>query len=197
MESKTIRLWHGGRDLESSYQETNCAKGLWEHGPGLYLTTSYDRARKYAKGGGATYLVEIEEGNPISRIQCPIEDVEKFIQDNIIGKKRNPLLIDIHNNMKRMNSTTHIHIEHFLNLIINHEAIQKTKTDLLAKFLVSHGADYGVVKRYGGGEETVLVVFNRKKIKRVKKIKSNEIELTDYDLPFEFKAKNDLKIQKP
>ena len=65
----TLTLWHGGRALEHDYKKSLPAKGLWEHGPGLYLTTSYLRAKQYAKGGGTTYSVTVEEGKDIENVK--------------------------------------------------------------------------------------------------------------------------------
>ena len=60
-------------------------------------------------------------------------------------------------------------------------------------YLVEKGADYSIVKRYGGRDETVLVLFNREKIKSVKKIKSDLVLTTDYEKEFLFKDfKNDI-----
>lgn len=178
----TITMWHGGRDLEYSYKESISAKGLWEHGPGLYLTTSYSRARQYAKGGGTTYKVIVQEGNDVSSVNIPIEKVTEFIENTVIKNKKSGLLLDIHSNMKRMNITSHIKAEHFLNLVINLEAIKKNNTDKLSNFLVESGADYGFTSHYGGNEETVMVIFNKLKIKSVKKVIAKEVDLKDYDL---------------
>ena len=178
----TITMWHGGRDLEHSYKESISAKGLWEHGPGLYLTTSYSRARQYAKGGGTTYKVIVQEGNDITNIQIPIEKVTDFIGSHVIKNKRDELLTDIHSNMKRMNVTSHIKAEHFLNLVINLEAIKKTNTDKLSDFLVESGADYGFTSHYGGNDETIMVIFNKAKIQSVKRVIAKDVDLNEYNL---------------
>lgn len=188
-----IKLWHGGRNLESSYKDNIPCKGLWEYGPGLYLTTSYERARKYAKGGGSTYAVEVYQGNDIDKIDLPIEKVQDFISENVIGSKKKEMLEDIHSNMKRLNNTKGVQAQTFLNLIINNEAVKKTKTHILNEFLVANSIDYGIVTNYGGSDETVLVVFNRAKIKSVKKTNASDVSLDDYSMPFAFNSINQNK----
>lgn len=190
MQENIIKLWHGGRYLESSYKENIPCKGLWEYGPGLYLTTSYERARKYAKGGGSTYAVEVLKGNDIDKVDLSIEVVQEFIFNHVIGTKKQQMLQDIHSNMKRLNNTQGVQAQTFLNLIINNEAVKKTKTHILNEFLVDNSIHYGVVKNYGGSNETVLVVFNRAKIKSVKKINSIDVMLDDYSMPFVFNSVN-------
>lgn len=188
----TLTLWHGGRDLEHDYKKFLPAKGLWEHGPGLYLTTSYLRARQYAKGGGTTYSVTVEEGKDIENVKIPIEKIADFISENAIKNKRTKLLEDVHSNMKRMNSTSCIKAEYFLNLCINLEAIKKNNTAKLCDFLVENGCDYGFTKNYGGSGETVMVVYNREKIKSVKKVAAKEVHLDSYSLDCSFVMKKGL-----
>lgn len=181
-----VKMWHGGRNLEYSYKEITNAKGLWEYGPGLYLTTSYDRAYKYAKGGGSTYQILVEEGNDISKVNIDINKVFDFINNYIKNNKKKELLSDIKNHMDRMNKTNELSAEVFVNLIINLEAINKTKTSNLCQFLVNNNVDYSVVKNYAGSDETVLVIHNRNKIKKVDKILAKDVN-TDFYLEFKFR----------
>lgn len=187
---KEIELWHGGRNLECSYKESLPAKGLWEHGPGLYITTSYLRAAKYAKGGGKTYMVTVEDGNMAKDVQIPINNIFEFIAGVVVGKKKKVVSEYVHNNMKRMSNTESICAETFMNIIMNEEAIPKSKTGLLADFMVENKADFNLVTSSSsltGAKETILVVMNRDKIKKLKVVPAKEVSLDSFDLPFEFK----------
>ena len=185
---KYIELWHGGRELEYSYQNFGgTKKGRWEYGPGLYLTTHYMRAKDYAKGGGSTYSVQIEEGNSLQSIKVDITDVNEFVSQYIIKNKQKRILESLYENLQRGNNSSQINLEVLVNLIINDEAILNTKTQILNSYLVEKGADYSIIKRYGGRDETALVLFNREKIKSVKKIKSELVLTTDYEKEFLFK----------
>lgn len=176
-----IDLWHGGRGLESSYKSFKTSRSKkWEHGPGLYLTTHYLRALSYAKGGGKTYSVQLEIGNNISDIEIKLDDVIEFIAKNVISTKRKAILNDIEENMRRLNLIDTIHAETLLNLIINYEAISLTKTQHLNQFLVQNNVDFGLVKNYGGRDETVVVVYNLNKIKKVTPIPAKDVVLEEY-----------------
>ncbi len=178
-----ITLWHGGRNLEHNYKNIQASpKGRWEHGPGLYLTTHYETARKYAKGGGKTYKVTLELGTHIKDIVIPIDSVLDFISNSVTKSKQKEILEDIHNNMKRMNMTTHLHAETLMNLCINYEGLKGEKTISLNKLLVQHGADYGTVDRFSGRDETVFVVFNLEKIKQVNNIPAKNVLLSDFEI---------------
>ncbi len=189
-----MKLWHGGRNLESDYNEPKKAtKGRWEYGPGLYLTTHYETAYKYAKGGGKTYQVHFELGTNINDIQIKFDDALSFIQSNVTKSKRTIILEDIHFHLKRMGKTSELEANVFLNLMINHDAVIVEKTINLNKFLVEQGIDYSTVDRFSGRDETVVVIFNHKLIKSVKPIKAKDVSLEEYELPISITNKRIIK----
>ena len=60
----TRNFWHGGN--LSEYSDIIAQKnGRYEFGSGLYLTTQYDVAKKYAKGSRKLYIVTVELGTDI------------------------------------------------------------------------------------------------------------------------------------
>lgn len=188
---ETIVLWHGGRDLEYNYTEQQASKkNRWNHGPGLYLTTHYDTARQYAKGGGKVYQVEVEKGNSIKEINIDISLINDFVSRYVIRNKQKILLEDLYYNMKRLNSTPLINAEVVLNLIFNLEAITSTNTPQLAQFFVDNGVDYGLVNRFKGRDETLLVIYNKNKIKKVKTVFAKDLDMKQYELSFQFEQKN-------
>lgn len=179
--TKMIQLWHGGRDLESDYRSPKQPrKNRWEHGPGLYLTTHYETARDYASGGGKTYQVSIELGNNIKNIEINLDEALNFIQDYVVGKKKQVVIDDIHNNLKRLNKTDTVNAEVFLNLLFNHDALKGEKILKLNRFLVEHNVDFGLVNNFKGRDETVMVIFNLQKIKKVRAVPAKEVSLDEY-----------------
>lgn len=180
---ETITLWHGGRNLESDYLEVRSHRGgRWEHGPGLYLTTHYDTAAKYARGGGKLYRVTVAKGTDISEVEVPIEDAIAFVNRYVVGSKRKQVVADLESNKRRVG---HLGAEVVVNLCLNHEAIPNTKTGALRQFLIDHGVDYAMVGRFGGRDETVLVVINPRKIKRVEHVRASTVK-DGFQLPADF-----------
>lgn len=187
---KTLTLWHGGRDLEYNYHTFQSSrKGKWEHGPGIYLTTHYERASSYAKGGGKTYLVEFREGTHIDDVKLSLISVYEFVNTYAIKKKSKEVIDCIKNNAQRTSSDDTIKASYFLNIMINFDAISPGKTHHLNQFLIENGVDYGTVNNFGGRPETVFVIFNNKVIQKVKAIPSKEISLNQWEIPIEFVAK--------
>ena len=83
----TLTLWHGG-NLEFGKENISHKGGRWEHGPGLYLTTHYDTARKYAKGSRKLYRVVIKRGVNIRDVDIPMTAVKEFIDTYFVKARR-------------------------------------------------------------------------------------------------------------
>lgn len=187
MTSKITALWHGGRNLEHnwrSFQESK--KGRWEYGPGLYLTSGYEIARQFAKGGGKTYLVLLEEGNSAENTDIRLSDMLDFASKHVVKSKIKPVSEDLHDHAKRIGATDSIKAEILINLIINHDAIPTSKTKLLNSFLVECGIDYSATVGYGMQREHVVVVFNNSKILKAAPVPAKDVSLDMYHMPFEF-----------
>ena len=179
-----ITLWHGGRGLEFNYQDVIAHRsGRWEHGPGLYLTTHYETAAKYAKGGGKTYRVTVQQGTDIGECEVSLDDATEFVNRYVIGRLKKVLIDDLKDNLRRVG---HLNAEVLVNLCLNHSALSLASTEHLRKFLIGNGVDYIVVNRFGGRDEKLLVVVNPAKISRVDIVPAREVRDTEYILPFTF-----------
>lgn len=183
-----ITMWHGGRNLESSYKENLSSKaGRCEHGVGLYTTNHYLTAKKYAKGGGKTYQLQIDL-NPeqsLEIVSIPIEEALDFISKHIKKKSIPQVSSLINENMKRLKNMEYIKAAHLQNIILNTDSIAFSKTNELCTFFVKHGVQYGLVKYYSGHDENVLVIYDKTIIKKVQSINSHNVSLDSYilDIP--------------
>lgn len=183
--SSVNTFYHGGKDLEYNWRDmtSNSGKGRFEYGPGLYLTTSYERARSYAKGGKKVYLVKVDM-NPSENshnVNVKDEDVKEFLRLNV-GKAKGAVILK---DLEKWTKEGMLPIDIMVNLLINDEAIVAKNTSALRKFMASNGAKYTVVKNFGGSGETVLVVIDPSIIKSVKTTQSKDVSTDDYSLKFE------------
>lgn len=174
-----ITMWHGGRELQYSYREMRGNKSKqMEYGPGLYLTTYYSTASKYAKGGGKTYLVTFARGNEISEITLVLTEVISFLKSHRFQRKAE-LIKYIEGKYP-----TGIPALHMLNLMINFESITPTTSVAVRQFLVDQGVDYHVSHNYGGfGDQTIVVIFDPSIIKSVVSMAASEVTPDMYKLP--------------
>jgi hypothetical protein len=179
VEPGTMTLWHGGRNLQFNHMEMLPAKkGRWEYGPGLYLTTHYETARKYAKGGGTVYKVIVERGTELNTVDVPMDDAIGFVKRYVIGKHRNEIIEDLQNNLNRLGA---LKLSVLINLCINYDALSSKNTVELRKFIVAHGADYEISKGFGGRSETIVIVFNPTVIKKVTPVKASEVSTSEFE----------------
>lgn len=180
-DASIMSLWHGGKGLQFNHMEMlPHKKGRWERGPGLYLTTHYDTAFKYAKGGGTVYLVTVKKGTDIDQVRVSFEDAAEFIKRYAIRKYQKNILDDLKANELRSGS---IPIAAVSNLCFNYDALSSANTVALRKYLISHGVDYEIVKNFGGRAETVIVVYNPEIIQNVKPTRAKDISVSDWEKP--------------
>lgn len=179
--TQTITVWHGG-DLRDGFSETmSHKKGRWEYGPGLYMTTHYDTAKKYAKGSRKLYKLTIEKGTDISEVKLDVDVVKEFIDTYIIKSKRKLFNSWVDSKQK----DNKIFAEFFVNYIINEDAVKSSDTNRLRLFLVENGIDYALVSNAYGWHEMMLVLFNPAKIVNKQVIKPTD-KIEQYNLDPKF-----------
>lgn len=182
-------LWHGG-DLGNSLDDTmSHKKGRWEYGPGLYLTTHYDTAAKYAKGSRKLYRITIANGNDINDTPILASNIYKFVREYVISTKR----IDILERIAKYETNGMVPGYIFLNIIINESAIPNTKSRELRTFILNNGVDYVIVDNAFGWGERMVVLFNFNKIIKKEIIKPKD-KIDNYSLPTEFSDLNEENV---
>jgi len=177
----TISLWHGGR-LDNAYDETiSHKKGRWEFGPGLYLTSHYQTAQKYAKGSRRLYLITIAKGNDAKDTSIPIDKALIWCKDYVIRSKQAEVLGRLNKWVEHGEVKAYI----FINVIINNDAIKNTDTAALRTFLVRQGIDYCTINNAFGWHEKMITLFNMAKIAEKKVVKPKD-KIEVFDLPVEW-----------
>lgn len=168
--TETLTLWHGGRNLESDYLEFRSHRsGSWEHGPGLYLTATRDVAAKYAKGGNAMYRVTVQLERNIDEVMVTFDECKAFATKFVKGSSRKEFMQLCQRSFERRNAVT-VPIDTLMNLSLNLNAVQHTKTGEIRRWLTDKGVGYIHVPNYGGwGVEkgNVYVIVDPKLIKKV------------------------------
>ena len=173
----TMNFWHGGNldDYNDIIAQKN---GRYKYGAGLYITTCYGTAKKYAKGSRKLYLVTVEKGLDIADAFLDLEKVKEFVSMYVIGSKRKILM----DRLVKYTDDDKVVADVFNNIILNEEAIKSTNTRYLRNFFVESGIDYEIVDNPFGYREKMMVLYNMKKIVNVTQIKPTD-EITVFDLP--------------
>ena len=169
-------FWHGGI-LDNAQDSINHAKSRYEYGPGLYLTTSYELAKDYAKGSRKLYMVTVQNGNDISDSSIDKKHVHEFISAYVIKSKRNEVIDQIRK-WTREDGTMSADI--FLNILLNESAVKPSNAHHIRQFLIDSGIDYHITGniRFNG---EMMVLFNMKKILQIQRIMPND-RIEKFDL---------------
>lgn len=174
---RPIQLWHGAHNWQGPPQVRGARKGHAEAGPGLYLTTSYQTARKYARGGGATLRVTLDADlGWLEDATLSLADAVAFVQALRRCGQRTALVRDLRayavRLAPRLGGDT-IHASALVNLAVNADAAHGDNGVLLAGFLVEHGIDASL--HLATSTEDWVVVFNPKKILGVERVGAGDV----------------------
>lgn len=155
----TRNFWHGGN--LSEYSDVIAQKnGRYEFGAGLYLTTKYEIAKKYAKGSRRLYIVTVENGNDIQDSFIDYNLAIQFVSKYCIANKRKEILGYLNNYNKDGKIKAYL----LNNMLINHKAIKPSNTKVLRQFWVDNNVDYEIINNAFGFGEDMMVLYNMKKI---------------------------------
>lgn len=177
---KTLTLWHGGNLKESLDETFLYRKGRFEYGPGLYLTTHYGTAVKYAKGGRKLYKITVAQGNDASDVNLPFNEAVNYVRTYAV-KSRSKRALETLEKYKS-NLTADI----LINVAINDELFRPSDLNDFRIFLVHRGVDYNVVDNAFGWHERMIVLYNFAKIVSKVQITPKD-KLNEFDLDINWK----------
>lgn len=166
----TMKFYHGGNlDLNVEYVPNK--KGRYEYGVGLYLTTHLETAMKYAKGSRKLYEVKIKKGTKINDVNIPIESVIEFIKSNVIKSKQKEIV----NRISKYIDNGKVNANRINVIILNEDGIKPNNMNSLREFLINNGVDYAIEYNTFGWGETMVILFNMKKIVEYKQINPKDL----------------------
>ena len=164
-------LYHGAQRWEGAPEIVAHRKGHAEHGPGIYLTTSYETAARYAKGGGSVYRIELDSGvRWLQDVRLPYAEMVAWVKGLPRLRGKTELLAGLARVSARSGST--LPGEILVNQFVNADAASGQHGPALAAFLVAHGADASHVRQSG---EDWVVVFNPRSIRLVTKVPAKQV----------------------
>lgn len=175
------QLWHGSKRWDGQPEVRAPKQGRYEAGPGIYLTTKYETAYKYAKGGGSTMLVTLKPNLRFAdEVMIPLDRGIDFVKNCPRMKSKKDIIADLRSNCDRHN-TEAFRASVLINLIVNYEAGAGEVGIHVANFLASLGVDVSLERQSGG--EQWLVVINPRAIQNVKRIPASEVQMDMRQLP--------------
>lgn len=174
--SNLFSFWHGGQlNNEVLYSDHTQKRGRYEYGVGLYLISSYDIAKKYAKGSRTLYKVYVKKGNSLNKAFLNSNDCIEFIKNNVKKNKQKDIITRIIDRYpEKINGNI------FNNIMVNYELITPSNQNEIKDFYISNKVDYLIVDNAFGNSSTMIVIFNNKIIDHYERIEpKNKINVFD------------------
>jgi len=180
-----LQLWHGGARWVGGPEVQPPRAGRYECGPGIYLSTEYSDACKYARGGKVTTLVTLKpEIRLLENTKLPLAEVLEFVQRLPRLRKRAEIINDLEANVARQTvagDPPAVHASVLVNLCVNYEALSGTTGLALANWLVQQGIDATWHQAYGNRHW--LIVFNPKIIQAHQVVRACDVSNDMRNLP--------------
>jgi len=166
-------MWHGAQRWKGPPEVPRQSPESTQHGPGIYMTTSVDTARKYAKGGGVLVRFEIDPAIQfLEDAQIPLDDAVRFVRSRPRLRGKASIIADLEANAARMRARE-IWAEVLVNLFVNYRSITGDHGPALARFFTDRGIDAAIVTR---GDDDWLVVMNPGAIRSWRVVRAGEAE---------------------
>jgi len=167
-----IVMWHGAHRWEGPPEIRALRQGHAEHGPGIYMTTSVDTARKYAKGGGSLIRFEVDRDLVLLEdVRLPVSEMIAFVKERPRLKHKSEIMADLERAHERMKGPVHADVLN--NLFVNYRVSVGAHGPELARFFVEHSIDASAVYQ---GQDDWLVLFNPKRIQTWKVVPAGKAE---------------------
>src|SRR5690554_2395054 len=100
-------IWHGGSRWDSDPEVRPARKGRAEWGPGIYGTSSYFRAKSYAKGGKVTQLVDFVPSRWLNEVALGLDTVNAFVGANAPRAKAEDIMSILTDRAARISTDRH------------------------------------------------------------------------------------------
>lgn len=162
--TNSLVLWHGSQRWEGPPEVRPSIRGSAEHGPGVYLTTAFTTAARYAKGGGRVIRFDLDpEITWLEDVRLPLDSVVAWVQAQPRLTKRAEILADLRQASARRPDGT-VWAPTIVNLLVNHRALSGAHGPALSAWLVEQGIDASHANNRG--DEDWVVLFNLRKVRR-------------------------------
>lgn len=176
-----IQAWHGSRRWDGSPELRPGRTNRVEWGPGIYASTDYMTALKYAKGGGMVRLLQFEPRLFLEQAALALPLATQLVQD-VAPKRAQGALIDRMAECAERASSAgrvkiglgpHLHAEVLRNLLTHDNLCIGKRGLALAEFYASHGIDAAADRV--SGQEFWTVIFNPRCVRSWEPVSSRQV----------------------
>jgi hypothetical protein len=179
-DANAFEMYHGGARWVGGPEIQLPTKNHYEGGIGIYFTTSYLTARKYAKGGKVVTLAKIKKDyTDIEKVKVEVPELLKFVTNCPRLRKKAEIKADILRYSERT-GRAEISLGILMNLIVNYEAGSGHAGMDVVRYMVSKGVD---AIRYPQPMEDWLIVLNPSIIVSHNVVQPSKLSTDRFNLP--------------
>lgn len=165
--SERLKLWHGSHRWSGRPEIRAPKKGKAEYGPGLYLTTNYRTAEKYAKGSGKVLMMELY--SDITWLESEKRDLKvliDFVKDCYGLRKKKQIVDELTQLSEKLKEgEVMMPVSYLVNTLVNNEVSHGQSGLLLNEWLVDQKIDASLANcRHS---DDWVTVFNMKIIDNI------------------------------
>ena len=165
-------FYHGAHRWEGPPTVVEHRKGHAEYGPGIYLTTNWETANKYAKGGGSVYRIGLDPSTRFAEdVQIEVADARSFVK-GLSGLRGKADILAYLDRIKAQRGPK-MYAEYLVNAFVNRGVASGKNGPMLAAFLAHQGADASLVSH--SADEDWVVVFNPDKVCMVERLDPKQV----------------------
>lgn len=182
--AEPIVMYHGAHRWRGPPQIVPLRKGHAEYGPGIYLTTSWSTASRYARGGGSVLRMEV---SPFIRLAHRVHvDAAEFLR-RASSIPRLPGRAALAAAVERLSSGMgpRVQGDFLLAAIVNSGSAVGKSGPAMARLLVEMGVESDLFRSPISKGEEWLVVFDPDAILSVERVAPDEVRRRGFafDLP--------------
>lgn len=179
-DENTFEMYHGGQRWSGRPELQLPSHNRYEAGIGIYFTTSYAKAREYARGGKVVTIAKIKKQfTEISKVRVPLNELLQFVKTCDRLRNKSEIIQDITGYSVRT-KTDNIPLDILMNLVINYESGSGKVGLEIARYLRSKGVD-AIVQHQS--MDDWLVVINPEIIVSHHVVDPKKLDMTKYNLP--------------
>lgn len=165
-------FYHGAHRWEGPPSVVEHRKGHAEYGPGIYLTTNWETANEYAKGGGSVYRIGLDPSTRFSEdVQIEVADARSFVK-GLSGLRGKADILAFLDRIEAQRGPK-MYAEYLVNAFVNRGVASGKNGPMLAAFLAQQGADASLVSH--SMDEDWVVVFNPDKVCMVERLDPKQV----------------------
>lgn len=162
-EQNLLYFWHGARRWNNPPELHPPRKNRYEHGAGIYLTNSVDRAIHYSKNGGQLVLCGVDRHvGLLDKVALPIDQILEGIELLPRVRNRHTIKMFLQGVSEERFFNGDVPLAFLLNELITSENLSGGNGLRFSQWLVSKGVDAAVQSI--SDKESYVVIFNPKVI---------------------------------